>query len=93
MTQLTQFLFWQLREFGQAFRGITVSKVCVFLLGAQLASILIAVGKNDTNALDMLSLTIPVTLLVMAFSWIVEIQWDRFKREQEQIMKTLKDTK
>ena len=93
MTQLTQFLFWQLREFGQALRGITVNKVCVFLLGAQCASILIAIGKNDTNTLDMLSLTIPVTMLVMGVSWIVEIQWDRFKREQEQIMKTLKDTK
>lgn len=93
MTQLTQFIKWQFRDFGRMLKCITVANVCVFLLGSQLASILIAVGKNDQATLDLLMVTIPMTLLVWVFAFTVEIQWDRFKREQEQIVNTLKETK
>lgn len=93
MTQLFQFVKWQFREFGKALRGITVNKVCVFLMVAQLVVILLAVGRNDKETLDLLSLTIPVTLLIMFISFAVEMQWDRFKRDQERIINTLKDTK
>lgn len=93
MTQVKQFLLWQLRDFWSACRGITVNKVCVFLLGAQLASMISAVLRDGRDTLDLLSITIPVTVLVMSVSFAIEIQWDRFQREQERIMNTLKDTK
>lgn len=93
MTQLTQFIKWQFRDFGRALKCITVAKVCVFLLGAQFASVLIALSKGDQATLDWLMLTIPVTLLVWFFAFAMEIQWDRFKREQEQIVNMLKETK
>ena len=90
MTQLSQFIKWQLRDFGRMFKSITVANICVFLLGSQLASILISVGKNDQATIDLLMLTIPVTLLVWFFSFAVEIQWERFKREQKRVMDNLK---
>lgn len=93
MNQLKQFIKWQFRDFGRVLKSITVANVCVFLLGSQFASVLIAVGKGDQATLDLLMLTIPVTLLVWFFAFAVEIQWDRFKREQERIMNTLKETK
>lgn len=93
MTQLSQFIKWQFRDFGRMLKCITVAKVCVFLLGAQFASVLIALNKGDQATLDMLMLTIPVTVLIMCFAFAVEIQWDRFKREQEQIVNMLKETK
>lgn len=92
MTQVNQFLLWQLRDFWRACHGITVNKVCVFLLGAQLASMISAVLRDDRAALDLLSLTIPVTVLTMFVSFVIEMQWHRFQREQERIMNTLKDT-
>lgn len=90
MNQLGQFIKWQFRDFGRMFKTITPTKVFVFLLGAQLGSIIIALGNNDKNTLDTLSLTIPLTVLFFVLSMIVEMQWDRFKRDQERVMNNLK---
>lgn len=91
MTQLSQFVKWQLRDLVRTFKSITVMNVCIFLLGAQFASVLISMGKNDQATLDLLMLTIPVTVLIMFAAFVAEIQWDRFKREQERVMNNLKD--
>lgn len=93
MTQLSQFIKWQFRDFSRMFKGITFNKVVVAILGAQLGSIFVAIAYGHTDTLNVLALTIPITGMVIVLGLFFEMQWDRFKRDQERVMKTLKDTK
>lgn len=93
MTQLTQFFKWQFRDFCQVCASITVNKICLFLLGSQFAAAMIAAGRLDMVTLDILAVTTPVTFVIMCISWGIQMQWARFKRDQERIMNTLRDTK
>lgn len=90
MTQLKQFILWQFRDVVRAVKSVTVMNVCVFLLGAQIASVIISMIKNGRATLELLMFTIPVTVLIMFISLVIEIQWNRFTRDQQRVIDNLK---
>lgn len=92
MTQLKQFLLWQLRDFASIFKDLTIGKVAALLLGAQVGHVAYHLLEHGSYH-GIVLYTIPLTLLLSCIAWMVEIQWDRFKRDQDRIMNTLKDTK
>lgn len=93
MTQLSQFIKWQFRDFGRMFKAITFTRAVVALLGAQLGCIFVALAHGYKDTLELLALTIPLTGMVFVLGLFFEMQWDRFTREQEKLLNTLKDTK
>lgn len=90
MTQLKQFIFWQFRDIIRSFKNISVGGVAALLLGAQLGSLVIAVSQQNKELMDTLALTLPLTVFLMCFGFMIEMQWARFKRDQEQVMNNLK---
>jgi len=92
MTQLNQFLLWQLREFASIFKDLTIGKVTVLLLGAQFGHLVYHLLSTGSLPQDCVMLyTIPLTMVLAAIAEMFKIQWDRFKREQERVVKNLTD--
>lgn len=90
MNQIGQFICWLGRDFLSLFNGLTPSKIFTLLLGAQLGTILIATITRDLALQEFLLYSVPATLLVMVLCLFIEVQWDRFKRDQERVIKNLK---